>query len=84
MHVPDVSRDTLYRPRSAALRQTTTTTDCHGDPDLVAPYDVENPGRVDHDYDRALAESLDAGGAGRSPMMVDQGLPGESEVVAPC
>ncbi|MPV37447.1 class I SAM-dependent methyltransferase [Georgenia subflava] len=36
------------------------TTDPYGDPDLVALYDVDNPGGIDHDHYRALAEALDA------------------------
>lgn len=36
------------------------TADPYGDPDLVALYDVDNPGGVDHDYYRALAQAVDA------------------------
>lgn len=35
-------------------------TDPYGDTDLVALYDVDNPDGVDHDYYRALAETLNA------------------------
>lgn len=35
-------------------------TDPYGDTDLVALYDVDNPAGVDHDYYRALAETLNA------------------------
>lgn len=35
-------------------------TDPYGDTDLVALYDVDNPAGVDHDYYRALAETLGA------------------------
>lgn len=35
-------------------------TDPYCDTDLVALYDVDNPAGVDHDYYRALAETLDA------------------------
>lgn len=35
-------------------------TDPYGDTDLVAFYDVDNPAGVDHDFYRALAESLNA------------------------
>ena len=34
--------------------------DPYGDTDLVALYDVDNPAGVDHDYYRALAETLNA------------------------
>jgi SAM-dependent methyltransferase len=38
----------------------TMMTDPYGDRDLVALYDVDNPGGVDHDFYRALADSLAA------------------------
>jgi SAM-dependent methyltransferase len=36
------------------------TTDPYGDHDLVALYDVDNPGGADHEFYRALADTLDA------------------------
>ncbi|HEY8473478.1 MAG TPA: class I SAM-dependent methyltransferase [Natronosporangium sp.] len=36
------------------------TIDPYADPDLVALYDLDNPGGEDHDYYRALADQLDA------------------------
>jgi SAM-dependent methyltransferase len=36
------------------------TADPYGDPDLVALYDLDNPGGADHDHYRALAASQDA------------------------
>ncbi|QBI19603.1 class I SAM-dependent methyltransferase [Egibacter rhizosphaerae] len=36
------------------------TTDPYGDPELVALYDVDNPGGADHDFYRALAHAVGA------------------------